>query len=376
MKSLQSVWISFLLSTVLFVLAGGTGWYFLRDWPLCWPLVAVFFLLYVLWVWMSYIRPVVLLGAQVRALFGGKEYKMIRTLRKDEIGDMTHFFNRITRSIEEVIGAVEQGQRLETEVTVAREIQQNVLPKSVSSVPYLDIVVKSKPAAEMGGDSFDFLNFEEETFCYIGDATGHGIPAALIMMMVNILMHAMCRAEYAPKDILVAMNHILYPRMLKTRFMTVTLLHWHHKERTLQFSGAGHESVFIYRRAQGVVEEVKSGGIALGMIADTSAITQNNILPFDEGDVIMLYSDGITEATDEEGKMYTEARLKQVFAKAAAADNDADRMFAEISRDYGAFVRGVPQADDVTLMIMAHINDAQGSQHIALSGSEGEGFWA
>jgi serine phosphatase RsbU (regulator of sigma subunit) len=313
------------------------------------------------------IDPIKRVGKQTQRLLSGKPYTLIRTKRTDEVGALAHFFNRVTKSVEHVVEAVEQSKRLSFEVNVAKQIQENILPKQVSEIPYLDIVAKTKSAVEIGGDSFDFLNFEKSTYFYIGDATGHGVPAGLIMMMVNALVHAFCAGEVKTNEILVDTNRILFPRIPTTRFMTLSLFRWDHEKQKLTYTGAGHEHIITYSQREKKCLYTRAGGIALGMVKDATPFLREQEIPFEEGDVLLLYSDGVTDGVNEKGERYTLERLIASLGEHGKKDS-SDQIFEGLTKDFMNFLGAqTDQPDDMTMMVLKHINQKEGRRHIGLS---------
>lgn len=137
--------------------------------------------------------PMNRVAKQVRNLLTGKNYQRLQPTTIDEIGMFTHFFNEITQDLEKISYDVKERRRMSSELDIAAQIQRDVLPKVAPDSPGLDIVAKTRSAAEVGGDCFDFIPSPDgnQTFIYIGDVTGHGVPAGLVMMMVDTLINSM-----------------------------------------------------------------------------------------------------------------------------------------------------------------------------------------
>ena len=129
----------------------------------------------------------------------------------DEIGVIAHFFNAITHSLERVSTDIKDHRRISSELNVAQKIQQDLIPQSAPDIPGLDIIAKTRPAAEIGGDSFDFITKNDRTFMYIGDVTGHGVPSGLVMMIVDTLLHTFADMVENSHQLLVQVNKYLKP---------------------------------------------------------------------------------------------------------------------------------------------------------------------
>jgi serine phosphatase RsbU (regulator of sigma subunit) len=148
---------------------------------------------------------------------------------------------------------------MSSELDIASQIQNDVLPKKAPEIKGLDIVAKTRSAAEVGGDCFDFMQKNENFYIYIGDVTGHGVPAGLVMIMVDTLMHAWSQTAKNAEEILVQINHFLHQRMSSQRFMTLVLLRWNELEQKLYYTGAGHEHILVYRHKTKTIEAIRSG---------------------------------------------------------------------------------------------------------------------
>ncbi len=318
----------------------------------------VVFLVYFLLVYFyEFVRPMNIVMEQVRALLGGKKYKRIFTARIDEIGILAHFFNEVTKSFEKVSVDIKEGKRMLSELEIASKIQKDILPPQTPKVKGLEIVAKTRPAVELGGDNFDFITKGDNTFIYAGDVTGHGVPAALIMTMVNTLIHTLVEVYTNAYDVVVNTNKQLKNRIKSTMFMTLLMLKWNHVEQKMTFVGCGHEHLLIYRTATGKCEVRQTGGIALGMVPDNSKLIKESEIPLQAGDVIVLYSDGLTEGRNMAGEMYGLDRLVAAIEK-FAPQYGPDGIVNHVALDYSQFVQNHIQEDDVTLIAIRHAGSA------------------
>ena len=300
-------------------------------------------------------RPLHRITSEVRSLMSGKKYKRIPPHSPDNIGIFTHFFNEVTKNLEKLSGDITTQKRIFSELDIARKIQQDVLPKKAENIKGLEIVAKSKAAAEMGGDSFDFIKRDENTMIYIGDVTGHGLPAGLVMMMVNTLIHAFSINQKQPSEILSLVNKVLYERISSQKFITLVMLRWDSLQKKMFFTGAGHEHILVYRSKTKNVEKVKSGGIALRMVPDIRSMIEEKQISLDENDVILLYTDGITEARNERGEMYGIESLVESLRRHGFR-NTSDSIFTSISEDFSNFVgSNFIQDDDITMITVKYL---------------------
>ena len=194
--------------------------------------------------------PIVRLAKQVNNLLTGKQYQRLPPTSVDEIGMLTHFFNEITRDLEKISYDLKERRRMSSELDIAAQIQKDVLPKKAPNSPGLDIVAKTRSAAEVGGDCFDFLssNDGKQTYIYIGDVTGHGVPSGLVMMMVDTIINAMISMGlHSSRDVIVNTNTLLEPRISSRLFMTMVMLRWDAEQQKMYYTGAGHEHILHYK---------------------------------------------------------------------------------------------------------------------------------
>jgi len=310
------------------------------------------------------VLPVSRVSRQVKYLLTGKSYQRLTPTTIDEIGVFTHFFNEITQDLEKISYDVKERRRMSSELDIAAQIQKDVLPKEAPDSPGLDIVAKTRAAAEVGGDCFDFLSSPDgnQTFIYIGDVTGHGVPAGLVMMMVDTLIQSATKMGLNnSKDVLAFTNTLLTPRISARLFMTLVMLRWDAAQQKIFYAGAGHEHVMIYRAKEEKVEAVRSGGIALGMIPDNSKIIQEKEISLEIGDAIVLYTDGITEAKNKTGEMYELERIVESVKKHGYLPS-AESIFDHITKDFANFVGEYVQVDDITMIVIKYVGKEAGTK--------------
>lgn len=300
------------------------------------------------------VLPLKKITREVKKLLVGKKYNRIFTKRLDEIGILAHFFNEITKAIQKLSSELKEGRRMSTELEIASKLQRGIIPQKSPNIPGLNIFAKTRPAAEVGGDSFDFIQESGNVFMYIGDVTGHGVPAGIIMTMVNTLIHTFSKFIKSAYEIAVKTNEILYPRIAKTMFMTTLFFKFDIEKQKMSYVGAGHEHILIYRQKTGVCEKIMSGGLALGMLPDVSKILKETDIPLENGDTIVVFSDGIIEAKNTNGELFELTRLISACEKYCYQQNIED-IFKSISKDFSEFVEDQPQIDDITLIIMRKV---------------------
>lgn len=308
--------------------------------------VATFFVLF-----RVFIKPLDKVTKEIAALIASKPYSRLNIFSKDEFGLIAFFFNDITKNVEKISYMLKEGSRMSEELSIASSIQQSVLPKSIPKIPFLDTVAKTRSAEEIGGDSFAITPHNDNFFIYIGDVTGHGAPAGLVMMITNTLFEVLLPKAKQTNDLAASINKLLKPRVNSTMFMTTVFFRFDPNEKRMFYTGCGHEHILVYRADEGVTEVITTGGIALAMAEDIEKIVEEKEIKLKPNDVVVLYSDGITEAINEKQELFGLERLTACVTKYGHM-GDSLKIFEAISKDVTEFVSETIQNDDMTLICM------------------------
>jgi PAS domain S-box-containing protein len=210
--------------------------------------------------------------------------------------------------------------KVEEELALARRIQTSILPRELH-VPQLEIAALMVPATEVGGDYYEVLPAPEGCWIGIGDVAGHGLDAGLIMLMVQSATAALAaaRPDATPRELLSTLNQVLYEnirtRLEQKHHVTLTLLRYRPCPRGGRFSYAGaHEEMVVWRHDTRRLELIPTPGTWLGARPRIDHTTANHMLELHERDVLVLYTDGVTEAMDARRRQYGLERLGQVIA--------------------------------------------------------------
>jgi serine phosphatase RsbU (regulator of sigma subunit) len=311
-----------------------------------------FFLLFFIAIYfVDVIKPLKTVLYEIQALLAGKPYKRIYTDRIDEIGVIAHFFNQVTRGFGEVSSDLKDRERMIDELSIASQLQRDILPLVTPNVPGLQIVAKNKSATEVGGDSFNMITVNDKTYIYIGDVTGHGVAGGLIMTMVNSLVAVFADMYDNPYDVIVNVNKYIKRHVKKAMYMTMVMLCWDHKKSKMTYVGAGHEHILVYRAASGECDAILSGGVALGMLPDNSNVVKEKEIELEDGDFVVLYTDGVTEARNVNGELFGLENLRKLVQE-YASQYSAEGVNYHIAKGISAFMEGHDQEDDITLIVM------------------------
>jgi DNA-binding LacI/PurR family transcriptional regulator/serine phosphatase RsbU (regulator of sigma subunit) len=244
-------------------------------------------------------------------------------------------------------------ERLERELEIATHIQTSILPRNLQ-VENLEIAATMLPATEVGGDYYDVLPGTGGCWLGIGDVAGHGLRPGLVMMMLQSIVAALGRNDFeaAPRDVLQVVNAVLYDnvreRLRQDEHATLTLIRYFSNGK-LVFAGA-HEDLLILRAASGMCERIPTLGTWVGATRDISDATEDQLAQLEDGDLLVLYTDGVIEAANAAGQRYG---LDRLCAELTALGTESvtlirDRIVASVC-DFLAV-----QEDDIALLVARH----------------------
>jgi phosphoserine phosphatase RsbU/P len=239
-------------------------------------------------------------------------------------------------------------ERLEREQQVASEIQQRFLPASAPIVEGYEFQGISFPCYEIGGDYYDFIQREDGNMIVaLGDVSGKGTAAALLMSSLHAAIHAQADTHDSIVSTIQAVNKYLTESIPPNRFVTLFYAELEPERGRLTFLNAGHNPPLIVH-AGGTMEQLASGGLPLGIMAD--AEFREGRTQLHPGDVLVIYSDGVSEAVNPTGEEFGPTRLYEVVARNldASASGIRDRIESALTK----FCQGTPAADDITLVIV------------------------
>ncbi|MCK9580926.1 MAG: PP2C family protein-serine/threonine phosphatase [Methanoregula sp.] len=252
-------------------------------------------------------------------------------------------------------------EKLETEIArknaelqIAAEIQKNFLPETLPRTEGFDIAARSIPAKEVGGDFFDVIPLEvmpitsSQTGIMIADVSGKGVPAALFMALSRIVVRVTAMWFKKPSEVISFANPIIANNSKTGMFVTLFYGIIDKETGTLTYVNAGHNPPLVLRKKTGEIEELTLTGIAVGAMEDAE-YTQAEI-PLAPGDVIVLYTDGITEAVNDRDEMFDLDRLIETIRK--NSNSPSQEIADEIIRSVFSFSDSQPQFDDITLMVV------------------------
>jgi sigma-B regulation protein RsbU (phosphoserine phosphatase) len=279
---------------------------------------------------------------------------------KDELSKLAGALNTMAADLKQQREELVDKERLEADLEVARSIQQRLLPQGSPIVAGADVAGVSIPSRVVGGDLFYFLPFEEGRLgLAVGDVSGKSVPAALLMSNVLAVLRAEAQIGVAVDESLSRINRLIAEQVEPNRFVTLFYGVVDRPSETVRYASAGHNPPLILR-ADGTAVWLHHGGTPLGVVADTKyrAATER----FTKGDVLVLYSDGVTEAEAESAseQLFGESRLVDAVAGAMAKTGQrggpaiatATEILEAVLESLQRFTGGQPASDDRTLVVV------------------------
>ena len=279
----------------------------------------------------------------------------------DEIDEslLAGLSDHITVALERgrLIEAYIEKERLEEGLKLAHDIQMSMLPKTFPPFPErreLDIFAAITPAKKVGGDFYDFFFLDEDRLCFaIGDVSGKGVPAALFMAVVKTLFKAIAGRVQNPSDILSTVNQEICRDNDSQMFTTLFCGILNTRTGEIKYSSGGHNPPYHLSRA-GVQQVPKTGGRVLGLLEETSYGWGR--LALGSSETIFLYTDGVTEAMDPAGQLFSEQRVESILTqtKFASAREQIEHLTSQIT----LFAAGAEQSDDITALAIRYLGPA------------------
>lgn len=254
---------------------------------------------------------------------------------------------RVAQLVREQQKEARQRERIEQELKVASLIQQTLLPKSEPDLPGYDIAAFYKPAREVGGDFYDFLELDDGRLgLIIGDVTDKGVPAAMVMATTRTLLRASAQRFDSPGDVLERVNDVLVPDIPPNMFVTCMYAILDPASGRLHYANAGHD--LPYRSRKKIAEELRATGMPLGLMPGMGYEEKEVFI--EEGDTVLFYSDGLVEAHDPEREMFGFPRLQGlVGAHRSGGASLVEFLLSELARFTG---EAWEQEDDITLVTL------------------------
>jgi len=243
----------------------------------------------------------------------------------------------------------DERRSLESELELSQIVQRALMPQRAPVIAGVEVAAFSRPAAIIGGDYFDFFKFKDGTHgLVIADVSGHGVSAGMLMSSLQTALQTMAPDTDSPAEILERINRFYIHNIRFTTFVTVFLARYDTDNRTLTYVNSGHNPPAIFRRNSAQIEWLTRTAPAVGLAEEYFPRTET--IKLSAGDVLLLYTDGITEALNIDMEQFGVERLAEFIQN--AADLPASDMLQVVRQGISAYSGDVPLADDLTLVAL------------------------
>jgi len=298
---------------------------------------------------------------RVRSLFQKyvPEELINEVLNPDNESNLMEDSDEWAEALNRLIEDLEDKQKMEQELQVAKEIQRRLLPESVPQIEGVDIAAMNVPSTQVGGDYYDFIPIDDKRWgIMIADVSGKGVPAGILMGTTRSAFRTQLalfpahmtdmEVEYSVPLTISKMNSFLYKDTESHKFVTIFYGILDVEKKSFTYTNAGHNPQLLYRPQDKTELLLTAGGIMVGVMED--APFEKDTVVLKVGDALVLYTDGITDAINQEEEFFGEERLFQLVKEhsSLSAQELLDKIYGEITD----FSKGAPQFDDITLIVL------------------------
>lgn len=302
-------------------------------------------------------RPLTALSGVARQMATGNLQIAVPSLDAGgEVGVLANSFEYMKKSlnlhIKGLLETTAAKERMESELSIAREIQMGLLPKifpPFPDVPEFHLYAVLQPALEVGGDLYDYYRIDNERVCFVlGDVSGKGVPASLFMAVTMTLIKMTAAGGLSPDKMLQEVNVQLSRDNSSSMFVTLFCGILHTGTGEVWYANGGHNPPVLLKNREKPAFLPGTGGILLGAMEDASFAMKRIVLA--PGESLLLYSDGVTEAMNERDELYSEERLLEFLGEIGS--KSPEKTVEAVMENVLTFAGKAPQADDITMMMV------------------------
>jgi sigma-B regulation protein RsbU (phosphoserine phosphatase) len=300
-------------------------------------------------------KPVESLKAATTALGEGNLDYHVAIRTGDEFEELGESFNRMAadlrKNLEDLRRTTAEKERYTKELEIAKSIQKSFLPDTVPSIPGFEIAAFTLPAMEIGGDFYDFIQVSDDRWgLVIADVSGKGVSAAIFMALSRTLMHASGGTHPDPKAAVRRANRLIHAEAKSSMFVTLFYGVLDARKMTLSYVNAGHNPPLLVRGEPASVLSLEGKGAPMALGVRPDVYMEEDILGLQRGDLVVMYTDGVTEALNEKDEIFGEERLTGFVRanRSRPAQENITALVQEIKR----FIGDAPQSDDITLLVL------------------------
>lgn len=299
-------------------------------------------------------KPLQTLMNDIQVISGGNFDHKPKARSNDEIGIVSRLLGDMAAGLKSAQAVWAENQSRKHDLDVAKEIQENLLPKHVPRIAGYDVSAYYSPSKEVGGDYYDFFLVDKTHLGMIcADVSGKGIPGSMVMMMAKALVSYEAQNNLSPRDIFCKVNRTLAKDIKRGMFVTAFYMLLDIPTARLTVASAGHNPLLLYRAATKQCVEVNPGGIALGFDKDGRLFERNmkeEVVQLQRGDRAVIYTDGVTEAMSPGGEEFGEERMNAITIQAAS--RGSSEYLTTLVNAIQAHAQADDQHDDITIVTL------------------------
>lgn len=273
-----------------------------------------------------------------------------QTFKKDELEFLYTLGNQAMISLENarLFEETLEKQRMEEELLIAKDIQKRLLPKEYPDFDHIEISAINVPSRQVGGDYYDCIKIDATHYgIAIGDVSGKGVPASLLMSNVQASLHTLVGTGMPIPKMIEKINNLIYDNTTLDKFITFFYGVLDIGNLEFTYCNAGHNPPYFYHR-DNTFQLLETGGLLLGMMPNMKY--ENETVKLQSGDWLVMFTDGVTEAMNENDEEFEERRLEEVIQRNQHVS--AEQLMTKITEAVKEFVQDIPQSDDITLVIL------------------------
>ena len=300
-----------------------------------------------------FVKPIQMLTDGVRAIGDGNLDCKLDVSGPAEIGAIAGVFNEITEKFKKARDSVLEQEKMQKEIEVAKQIQQSLLPRKRPEISGYDIAPLYQAAAEVGGDYYDFVQVDDDTIgVVVADVSGKGVPGSLVMTMIRTALRMEARGNRNASDVMSKMNSFVTDDMKKGMFVTMFYVILDSKNRVISYASAGHNPMILYRHETKETFFLNPRGFPVGISLPDETLFRRSMnlekVRLKKDDMLVIYTDGVTEAMNLRREQYGEERLIQMVKQYAYLP--PTEFIERLDADIKLFTGDYPQSDDITVV--------------------------
>lgn len=270
-----------------------------------------------------------------------------------ELGDLERAINRLVGELRDNRDRWEEQKAIQKELKISRVIQSTLLPSTLPDVPGVEILSLYRPAKQIGGDYYDFIEIDPNHLgIVIADVAGKSVSGAMLMTIIRNTIRSQAMLTLSPGEVLERTQRLLLPTMMSQFFVSVFYAVLDRRTKYMTCANAGHPPLLLLHAAENHCEWIKPGGMAIGLCRNGSKplVKEEKEFPMMIGDLVFLYTDGITDVANREGRSFGREKLSEIAV--GTAGRGAKEFLSALESQLASFSGDLSQGDDMTAVVL------------------------